>query len=200
LLIPGGALGGIDAISAAREAGLTSVHYVGRKAPSAWKNTPAEELIDLDTVKQAQVFLECDARHAALQFPQNANVVAALALAGLGFDRTRVQLIVDPAARGNAHSFVAHGTFGEISATIQSSTLLSNPKTSVSAPYSLIYSIKRRRSCHHVKDDRSRGRAAAFKKGSETETGATGFPDLRIQKGCRAVCTSPPAGELIRQS
>jgi aspartate dehydrogenase len=144
LLIPGGALGGIDAISAAREAGLTSVYYVGRKAASAWKNTAAEGLVDLDAVKQATVFLECDARHAALQFPQNANVVAALALAGLGFERTRVQLIVDPAARGNAHSFVAHCTFGEISATIQSSTLPSNPKTSVLAPYSLIHSIKRR--------------------------------------------------------
>jgi aspartate dehydrogenase len=144
LLIPGGALGGIDAISAAREAGLTSVYYVGRKAPSAWKDTAAEGLIDLDAIKQAKVFLECDARHATLQFPQNANVVAALALAGLGFDRTRVQLIVDPAARGNAHSFVAHGTFGEISATIRSSTLPSNPKTSVLAPYSLIYSIKKR--------------------------------------------------------
>lgn len=144
LLIPGGALGGLDAISAAREAGLTSVYYVGRKAVSAWKNTAAEGLIDLDAIKQATVFLECDARQAALQFPQNANVVAALALAGLGFERTRVQLIVDPAARGNAHSFVAHGTFGEISATIQSSTLPSNPKTSVLAPYSLIHSIKRR--------------------------------------------------------
>jgi aspartate dehydrogenase len=144
LLIPGGALGGIDAIGAAREAGLTSVYYVGRKAPSAWKNTAAEGLIDLDSVKQATVFLECDARHAALQFPQNANVVAALALAGLGFERTRVQLIVDPAARGNAHSIMAHGTFGEISATIQSTTLPSNPKTSVLAPYSLIHCIKRR--------------------------------------------------------
>jgi aspartate dehydrogenase len=58
LLIPGGALGGIDAISAAREAGLTSVYYVGRKAPSAWKGTAAERLVDLNAVKQAKVFLE----------------------------------------------------------------------------------------------------------------------------------------------
>jgi aspartate dehydrogenase len=144
LLIPGGALGGIDALSAAREAGLNSVEYSGRKAPAAWKGTPAEKMIDLASVTEATTFLECDARTAALQFPQNANVVAALALAGLGFERTEVRLIVDPAANGNHHSFVAHGAFGEISTSIRSMTLPSNPKTSVLAPFSLIQTIKKR--------------------------------------------------------
>ncbi len=144
LLIPGGALGGIDAISAAREAGLDSVEYSGRKAPAAWKGTPAEKMIALDAVTSAETFLECDARTAALQFPQNANVVAALALAGHGFEKTKVRLIVDPAANGNNHSFVARGAFGEITATIRSTTLPSNPKTSVLAPFSLIQTIKKR--------------------------------------------------------
>ncbi|WP_316398228.1 aspartate dehydrogenase [Bradyrhizobium sp. 33ap4] len=144
LLIPGGALGGIDAVSAAREAGLDSVEYSGRKASKAWMGTRAEQLIDLSSVTQATTFLECDARTAALQFPQNANVVAALALAGLGFEKTKVRLIVDPAADGNNHSFVARGPFGEISASIRSATLPSNPKTSVLAPHSLIQAIKKR--------------------------------------------------------
>jgi aspartate dehydrogenase len=144
LLIPGGALGGIDALSAAREAGLDSVEYAGRKARAAWKGTPAEKMIAVASVTSAQTFLECDARTAALQFPQNANVVAALALAGLGFEKTKVRLIVDPAATGNCHSFVARGAFGEISTTIQSMTLPSNPKTSVLAPFSLIQTIKKR--------------------------------------------------------
>ncbi|HVX74603.1 MAG TPA: aspartate dehydrogenase [Bradyrhizobium sp.] len=144
LLIPGGALGGIDALSAAREAGLDSVEYSGRKAPAAWKGTPAEKMIELASVTQATAFLECDARTAALQFPQNANVVAALALAGLGFEKTKVRLIVDPAANGNNHSFVARGAFGEISTSIRSTTLPSNPKTSVLAPFSLIQTIKKR--------------------------------------------------------
>ncbi|MCA1454269.1 aspartate dehydrogenase [Bradyrhizobium sp. BRP22] len=144
LLIPGGALGGIDALSAAREAGLDSVEYSGRKAPSAWKGTPAENMIALASVTTAQTFLECDARMAALRFPQNANVVAALALAGLGFEKTKVRLIVDPTADGNTHSFMARGAFGEISTTIRSITLPSNPKTSVLAPFSLIHAIKKR--------------------------------------------------------
>jgi aspartate dehydrogenase len=60
-------------------------------------------MIELGSVTQATTFLECDAR------------TAALALAGLGFDKTKVRLVVDPAANGNNHSFVARGTFGEIS-------------------------------------------------------------------------------------
>ena len=144
LIIPGGALGGLDALSTAREAGLESVEYSGRKAPAAWKGTAAEDLIDLMNVKSATTFLECDARTAALRFPQNANVVAALALAGLGFEQTKVRLIVDPAASGNHHSFTARGAFGEISTSIRSITLPSNPKTSVLAPFSLLQTIKKR--------------------------------------------------------
>ncbi len=144
LIIPGGALGGLDALSAAREAGLESVEYLGRKAPAAWKNTHAEELVDLNGITSATTFLECDARTAALRFPQNANVVAAIALAGLGFEKTKVSLIVDPAAKGNHHSFVARGSFGEIATSIRSMTLPSNPKTSVLAPFSLLQTIKKR--------------------------------------------------------
>lgn len=144
LLIPGGALGGLDALSTAREAGLSSVDYCGRKAPAAWKGTPAEDLIDLREISTATVFLECDARTAALRFPQNANVVAAIALAGIGFERTQVKLMADPAAQGNNHVFTARGAFGEITTNILSHTLPSNPKTSVLAPFSLFQTIKKR--------------------------------------------------------
>lgn len=144
LLIPGGALGGIDALSTAREAGLTSVDYIGRKAPAAWRGTPAEKLVQLDRVTKPHTFIDCEARTAALTFPQNANVVAAIALAGLGFDKTRVKLVVDPDADGNLHSYIARGAFGEISASIRSKTLEANPKTSVLAPFSLVQAIKKR--------------------------------------------------------
>jgi len=144
LLIPGGALGGIDALSTAREAGLSSVDYIGRKAPAAWKGTAAEKIVPLDRVTEPHTFIDCEARTAALTFPQNANVVAAIALAGLGFDKTRVRLIVDPQADGNIHSYIARGEFGELSATIRSKTLEANPKTSVLAPFSLVQTIKKR--------------------------------------------------------
>jgi aspartate dehydrogenase len=141
LVIPSGAMGGLDALGAAQRAGLDEVLYTSRKAPSAWRGTKAETLLDLQSVSAAQVFYEGSARQAALDFPQNANVVAAVALAGIGFDRTHVHLMVDPQATGNRHILEARGAFGEISASVFAHTLPENPKTSMLTPYSLVRAI-----------------------------------------------------------
>ena len=121
--------------------GWTRSSYSSRKAPSAWRGTKAEKVLDLDAVVSAQVFYEGSARQAALDFPQNANVVAAVALAGIGFERTRVRLIVDPETTGNRHVLEARGAFGEISAAVLARTLPDNPKTSMLTPYSLVRAI-----------------------------------------------------------
>lgn len=142
LLIPSGALAGLDALVAARHAGLESVEYLGRKPPAAWRGTPAEELIDLDTVATATVFFEGPARSAALQFPLNANVVAGISLAGIGFDATRVRLMVDPEARSNHHSVTAFGAFGEISTQVASRSFPRNPRTSMLVPFSLVRTLR----------------------------------------------------------
>ena len=139
--IPAGALGGLDVLGAARFAGLKSVVYISRKGQQAWKGTAAEKMIDLDRLSEAQTFYRSDARAAALLFPQNANVAAAVALAGAGFERTEVRLMADPAARGNWHEIHAEGEFGEIHVSILGKTLPSNPKTSMLAPYSLLRSL-----------------------------------------------------------
>ncbi len=138
LLVPAGALGGLDALGAARHAGLERVEYTGRKAPKAWLGTKAESMIDLAKVSGPSVFFEGSAREAALAFPQNANVVAAVALAGLGFDHTRVRLMVDPTEPRNQHSVEASGAFGSFSSHVVAQVLPSNPKTSMLAPYSLV--------------------------------------------------------------
>lgn len=141
LRIPSGALGGLDVLGAARLAGLDAVTYVSNKAPRAWKGTPAEERVDLDRLTQPTVFFSGTAREAALRFPQNANVAAAVALAGVGFERTQVELTADPAASGNRHRIHARGAFGEIDVAILGKTLPENPKTSMLAPYSLVRSV-----------------------------------------------------------
>jgi aspartate dehydrogenase len=141
LRIPSGALGGLDVLGAARLAGLDVVTYVSNKAPRAWKGTAAEDMIDLDRLTQPTVFYSGNAREAALRFPQNANVAAAVALAGVGFERTHVELTADPAATGNRHRIRASGAFGEIDVAILGKTLPKNPKTSMLAPYSLVRSV-----------------------------------------------------------
>ena len=79
ILLPAGAIGGIDAIAAMRVAGLTSVRYRSRKPPAAWRGSPAENLVDLDGLTRRTVLYKGTAGEAALRYPQNANVAAAVA-------------------------------------------------------------------------------------------------------------------------
>ena len=104
---------------------------------SAWKGTPAENAVDLDRLAEATVFYRGKAREAAMAYPQNANVAAAVGLAGIGLDATEVQLTADPAATGNEHRIVAEGKFGRAEFMIQGRTLPNNPKTSMLAALSL---------------------------------------------------------------
>lgn len=138
ILIPSGALGGLDVLAAARIGGLEAVTYVGRKPLRAWRGTHAEKLVNLDDTSGTPMLLfDGTARQAALDFPQNANVTAAVAFAGLGFDATRVQLIADPHCNGNEHRLSAHGAFGKFEIVVAANALADNPKTSMLAPCSL---------------------------------------------------------------
>jgi len=141
VLIPSGALGGLDVLAAASLVGLREVNYFSNKAPSAWRGTEAERRVDLDSLSAPHAFFSGDARTASLTFPQNANVAAAVALAGVGFEKTAVTLTADPFATGNTHRIVASGDFGSIDITVSGRALKQNPKTSMLAPYSLLRTI-----------------------------------------------------------
>jgi aspartate dehydrogenase len=144
ILLPAGAIGGIDAIAAMRLAGLTGVRYRSRKPPAAWRGSPAEQVADLAKLAQRTVLYKGAAGEAALLYPQNANVAAAVALAGLGFDATEVELVADPDAPGNVHEIEAEGAAGRFAIQLQGKPSRTNPKTSALAALSVARALLNR--------------------------------------------------------
>ena len=131
ILLPAGALAGIDGLAAARHGGLTSVTYTGRKPVAAWRGTAAERAITLESLTEPAAFFDGDARQAARDYPQNANVAATIALAGVGFEATRVRLVADPAGSANLHELVYEGAFGRARIEIAGRPSPENPRTSL---------------------------------------------------------------------
>jgi len=142
LIIPPGALGGIDALAAAARMGLARVDHQIVKPARAWAGTEAETLCDLANLPGAHCFFEGSAREAARRFPQNANVALIVALAGLGPDRSRASLIADPDAKGNRHRIEASGDFGTMALQFDNAVLPDNPKSSAMTALSLVRLIE----------------------------------------------------------
>lgn len=138
-----GAIGALDCLRAARTGALHTVTYTGRKPPKSWKGSPAEEQLDLDSLTDSErVHFEGSARDAATQYPKNANVAAAVALAGVGMDDTEVRLIADPNVDQNIHEVVATGEFGRFAFEIRGHALPDNPKSSALAAMSVVSQVE----------------------------------------------------------
>jgi aspartate dehydrogenase len=143
IYVPTGAIAGIDAIRSVKHL-LDSVTLTTTKSPKALAGAPffATREVNLDTITKITEIYEGTAAEAVKLFPANVNVAAVLSLAGLGADRTKVKVVVDPHATTNQHEIVATGRFGDIKITVNNVTTPGNPKTSFLAVLSAIECLR----------------------------------------------------------
>lgn len=144
LQIPAGAIGAIDAIAAARHAGLSQVSYVTRKNARAWAGTPAETMVDLAAVREPTLFFDDTAERAALIFTEKANVTATLALAGIGFEATRVRFWVDPGVNKSIHYIEAEGACGTLKLSMDNNVASPDNKASLQTAMSIVQAVRNR--------------------------------------------------------
>jgi aspartate dehydrogenase len=145
LLVPSGALLGLDAVVAASEGGIARVHMVTRKPPRGLAGAPYLEANAIDVVglsKPKRVFAG-SAREAARGFPANVNVAAALALAGIGPDRTTIEIWADPSLTRNVHRIEVEAEAARFALEIENVPSAENPRTGRLTALSVIAALKK---------------------------------------------------------
>lgn len=143
IYVPTGAIAGIDAIRSVRHL-LDSITLTTTKSPRALAGAPffATGGVNLDMITKITEIYDGSASEAVKLFPANVNVAAVLSLAGLGADKTKVRVLVDPHATTNQHEIVATGRFGDIKITVNNVPASGNPKTSFLAVLSAIECLR----------------------------------------------------------
>jgi aspartate dehydrogenase len=144
LYVPSGGIGGLDSLKAACVAGVDEVTIAVTKPPAAWKGIAyVEQLhVDLDGLREPCTLYEGPAREGVPLFPANVNIAAVLSMAGIGFDRTRLKVVADPALRYNTHYIDIRARTGNISIKLENVPAPDNPKTAWLACYSALAALK----------------------------------------------------------
>lgn len=142
--IPSGALGGLDAVAAMAEGHIDAVRLVTTKPAAALRGAPGITQLGIDVqslTRPTQVFAGT-AADAIQLFPDNLNVAAALALAGVGAHRTMVELWLDPHARTNRHEVEVQADSGLLRFSMDAAPS-ANPMTSSLAAQSVLALLRR---------------------------------------------------------
>jgi aspartate dehydrogenase len=144
IVVPTGALLGLDAVQAAAEGTIDSVRMVSRKPPRGLENAPflIEQRIDVDRLSAPLKLFEGNAREAVRGFPATLNVAAALSLAGIGPDRTIIEIWADPTITRNTHTITVAGDSADFSMTIENIPS-ENPKTGKITALSVIAALRK---------------------------------------------------------
>jgi len=151
IVVPTGALIGLDAVTAAAVGKIHSVRMVTRKPVQGLAGAPflVENNIDIESIKEPLKIFDGTAREAAKGFPANLNVAVALSLAGIGPDRTRLEIWADPALTRNVHRVEVDSDSARFSMSIENIPS-ENPKTGRITALSVIALLRKQRSALRV--------------------------------------------------
>lgn len=145
IVVPTGALIGLDAVRAAAEGEIREVRLVTRKPPRGLAGAPylVENGIEVEGLTEAKRVFEGSARDGAAGFPANVNVAAALSLAGIGPDATRLEIWADPAVTRNTHTITVDADSARFTMTIENIPSEENPRTGKITALSVIATLRR---------------------------------------------------------
>jgi len=130
ILVPSGAIAGLDGVKGASVGAITSVTMETRKPPAGLAGAPGivEQNIDLGRISEETLVFEGPALEACRAFPANVNVLAALSLAGIGPEKTRSRIFAVPGLTRNRHRVQVEGEFGRLFIEIEN-VPTENPRT-----------------------------------------------------------------------
>jgi aspartate dehydrogenase len=128
--VPSGAIAGLDGVKGARVGAVTAVTMETRKPPRGLAGAPwiERQRIDLEAITEPTVIYEGPATEACRAFPANVNVLAALSLAGIGPERTRIRILAVPGQTRNQHRITVEGEFGRLVIEVENEPS-ENPRT-----------------------------------------------------------------------
>jgi aspartate dehydrogenase len=151
IVVPTGALIGLDAVTAAAVGKIRSVRMVTRKPVRGLAGAPyiVENNIAIEHITEPLKIFDGSAREAAKGFPANVNVAAALSLAGIGPDRTKIEIWADPALTRNVHRIDVDSDSARFSMSIENIPS-ENPKTGLITALSVIACLRKLRASLRV--------------------------------------------------
>jgi aspartate dehydrogenase len=143
LYLPSGAIAGLDGIKSASVGQIAHVTHTTRKPPAGLEGAPylVERGISLAGLQEEREVFSGSAREACRGFPANVNVTAAVSLAGIGPDQTRVRILAVPGLLRNCHDIDVEGEFGRLQVHIEN-VPSENPKTGKLTALSIIRAVK----------------------------------------------------------
>ncbi|MBB4124569.1 aspartate dehydrogenase [Martelella radicis] len=152
IMAPSGAVAGLDGLRAAREIGLEAVSLKTRKPPSSFGEgvMVGEKTVATSGIDKATRLFSGSARQSIAAFPKNINVAATVALAGLGADRTSVEIWADPGVFMNTHELTIRSKGGTLKVVSENLPDEENPKSSAITAYSIIAALRRMNSALSV--------------------------------------------------